>query len=60
MTDVPRVTINFGTPRELCIDAMDITMAKKYLNEGQFGKGSMAPKVEAAVEFAQTVVKLQL
>ena len=51
LTDVPKVCINFNTPQEKTIDRMTITEAQKYLEEGHFAEGSMAPKVRAAVKF---------
>lgn len=53
MTDVPKVCINFNTPQEKSLDKMTIAEAKKYLDEGQFGEGSMAPKVRAAINFVE-------
>ncbi|MDR0969173.1 MAG: carbamate kinase [Lentimicrobiaceae bacterium] len=53
LTDVPKVCINFNTPQEKTIDSMTIAQAKQYLVEGQFGEGSMAPKVRAAVNFVE-------
>lgn len=53
LTDVPKVCINFNTPQEKTIDRMNIAQAKKYLEEGQFGEGSMAPKIRAAIHFIE-------
>ncbi|MEI6574730.1 MAG: carbamate kinase [Bacteroidota bacterium] len=53
LTDVPKVCLNFNTPQEQTIDRMNLAQAKKYLAEGQFGEGSMAPKVRAAVYFVE-------
>jgi carbamate kinase len=51
LTDVPKVCLNFNTPQEKTIDRMNIAEAKRYLKEGQFGAGSMGPKIQAAVNF---------
>lgn len=51
LTDVPKVFIKYGTPEERAIDTMTVSEAKKYLLDGEFGEGSMAPKVRAAREF---------
>jgi carbamate kinase len=51
LTDVPKVCLNFNTPQEKTIDRMSIAQAKKYIAEGQFGAGSMGPKVQAAINF---------
>ncbi|HEY9113243.1 MAG TPA: carbamate kinase, partial [Bacteroidales bacterium] len=53
LTDVPKVCINFNTPQEKTIDRMNIAEAKKYLSEGQFGEGSMGPKIKAAIHFVE-------
>lgn len=53
LTDVPKVCLNFNTPREKTIDRMNISQAKKYLKEGQFAEGSMAPKIRAAIHFIE-------
>lgn len=50
-TDVPYVAINFGKPDQENLKTIDIPTAQKYLDEGQFGKGSMGPKVEAIMKF---------
>lgn len=53
LTDVPKVCINYNTPQEKTIDRMTISEAKKYLTDGQFAEGSMAPKVRAAISFVK-------
>jgi len=53
LTDVPQVAINFGKPDQLNLDTLTTDEARVYLEQGQFGKGSMGPKVEAAVEFVE-------
>lgn len=53
LTDVPKVCINFNTPQEKSLDKMTIAEAKRFLEEGQFGEGSMAPKVRAAINFVE-------
>ena len=53
---VERVAINFGKENEQWISDMTVEEAKKYISEDQFAKGSMLPKVEAAVEFAESGV----
>ncbi len=51
LTDVPKVCLNFNTPQEKSLDRMSIAEAKKYMKEGQFGSGSMGPKIQAAINF---------
>jgi carbamate kinase len=53
LTDVPKVYINFKKPDEKALDEITISEAKKYLAEGQFAEGSMAPKVRAAIYFVE-------
>lgn len=53
LTDVPKVCLNFNTPQEKPLDKMTIAEAKRYLDEGHFGEGSMAPKVQAAISFVE-------
>ncbi len=50
-TDVSHVAINFGKPDQENLKTIDLATAQKYLDEGQFGKGSMGPKVEAIMKF---------
>jgi carbamate kinase len=57
LTDVPKVFLDYGTPQEKAIDKMTVMQAKEYLAGGQFGKGSMEPKVRAAVEFVENTGK---
>lgn len=53
LTDVPKVCINYNTPEEKAIDRMTISEAKRYLAQGQFAEGSMAPKIRAAISFVE-------
>ena len=50
-TDVSHVAINFGKPDQENLKTIDLKTAQKYLDEGQFGAGSMGPKVEAIMSF---------
>jgi carbamate kinase len=51
LTDVPYIYINYKKPNQQVREFLNYTDAKKYLDEGQFAKGSMAPKVEACLNF---------
>jgi carbamate kinase len=53
LTDVERVQRGFGSLMPESIDRMDAAEASKLLKRGEFGAGSMGPKVEAAVRFVQ-------
>ncbi len=53
-TAVDRCALNFGKPNEEWIDNMTLEQAKAYLAEGiHFAKGSMAPKIQAAINFLE-------
>lgn len=53
-TAVEKVVLNFGKPNATPIDHITLTEAKQYLQEGiHFAKGSMAPKIEAAINFIE-------
>ena len=51
VTDVEGVLSDFGTPREKVIQRLSVKDASDFLGHNQTGKGSMEPKVEAAVRF---------
>jgi carbamate kinase len=53
LTDVPKVFINFNKPNQQALDVITVGEAKKYLADGQFTEGSMAPKVRAALQFIE-------
>ncbi len=53
LTDVAYVQRGFGSLMPEDIERMDVTEAKRLLKRGEFGTGSMGPKVEAAVHFVQ-------
>ena len=53
-TAVEQCALNFGQPGQEWIDHMTVAEAKEYLAEGtHFAKGSMAPKIEAAIKFLE-------
>jgi carbamate kinase len=52
-TAVEQVYVNFGKPDQKALDCITVDDAKGYLAEGQFGVGSMEPKVRAAIEFLE-------
>jgi carbamate kinase len=51
LTDVRRVQRGFGSLMPEDIERMDLAEARRLLKKGEFGRGSMGPKVEAAVHF---------
>ena len=54
LTDVPKVCINYRTLQEQALDSMSIAEAERYLAEGMFAEGSMAPKVRAGISFVRS------
>lgn len=51
LTSVDKVCLNFGTDEEEGLDTLSVEKAKKYLEKGMFEEGTMAPKIQAAVDF---------
>ena len=51
LTGVEKVCLNFGGDNEQPLEEMTVAQARQYMEEGQFEKGTMLPKIEAAVEF---------
>ncbi len=53
-TAVEKVAINFGKPDQKWLDKVTLAEAKAYLTEGtHFAKGSMAPKIQAIINFLE-------
>ncbi|MDR1534471.1 MAG: carbamate kinase [Planctomycetota bacterium] len=50
-TGVDAVSVNFGTPRQEELTKISVGSLQKYMDEGQFPKGSMGPKIQAAMDF---------
>ena len=53
LTVVPQAYINFRKENEKALGRITVAEAKKYLEEGQFTEGSMAPKMRAAIKFVE-------
>ncbi|MFD2210905.1 carbamate kinase [Virgibacillus halophilus] len=53
LTDVQNVFVNYGKPDQKALGAISLAEAKQYEKEGQFSAGSMGPKMEAAIKFAE-------
>jgi carbamate kinase len=51
LTDVPYIYINYRKPDQEMKEFLNYTDTLKYLKEGHFAKGSMAPKIEACLNF---------
>ena len=54
LTAVEKVAINFGKPDQKWLDHLTPEEARQYEAEGQFAPGSMLPKVQAALSFAES------
>lgn len=54
LTAVEKVAINFGKENQQWLSDITTAEAKVLMEEGQFAAGSMLPKVQAAVEFAES------
>jgi len=51
LTDVPYVYINFNEPNQEKLEFLNKVDAEKYMKEGKFGEGNMAPKIQACLNF---------
>jgi carbamate kinase len=54
LTDVERVAINWGKPDQVNLSEVSYDEMRTLQAEGHFADGSMGPKVEACLRFAQT------
>ncbi|MBD5148442.1 MAG: carbamate kinase [Oscillibacter sp.] len=54
LTAVEKVAVNFGKPDQKWLDHMTPAEARGYAAQGQFAPGSMLPKVQAALKFAES------
>ena len=53
LTEVEKVAIHFGKPNQQDLGRLSLAEAARYVEEGQFGVGSMLPKVQAAMRFVR-------
>ncbi|MDF1612460.1 carbamate kinase [Stygiobacter electus] len=53
ITDVPKAYINFNKPNQKALDKVSVADARKYYENGEFGSGSMGPKILAAIYFVE-------
>jgi carbamate kinase len=60
LTDVPYIYINFNKPDQEIKEFLNYSDTLKYLREGQFSKGSMAPKIEACLNFIKNGGKMSV
>jgi carbamate kinase len=53
-TAVEQVALNFGTPQQQWVSRLTLSEARRYLAEGtHFARGSMAPKIQAMVNYLE-------
>ncbi len=52
-TAVEKVALNFNKPNQQWLDRLTLAEAKRYLAEGHFAKGSMAPKIQACIRYLE-------
>lgn len=53
LTAVDNVFINFGKENQEALSTVTVSELEKYIAEEQFAKGSMLPKVQAAIAFVK-------
>ena len=52
-TDVPNVMVDFGTPSQRPLGRVTVAELREHAAAGQFARGSMGPKVDAALRFVE-------
>jgi carbamate kinase len=53
LTDVPFIYKNYKKPNQETLEFLNYADTKKYLCEGEFSEGSMAPKIRACLQFLE-------
>ncbi len=53
LTNVDRVSIDYGKPTQRAMERMTLEQAQRFMDEGQFPAGSMGPKIQGAINFLQ-------
>lgn len=54
LTAVEKCAIHFGKPAQKWLNRCTVEQARQYCKEGHFAPGSMLPKVQAAIKFAES------
>lgn len=54
LTDVDHIYVNYGREDERPLGQVEVEEIKRYRDEGEFPKGSMLPKVDAAIRFVES------
>ncbi len=60
LTDVENASLNYGKENQVNLHEIYASEAEKYLKEGHFGKGSMEPKILAALNFIKSGGRLSI
>ena len=60
LTAIDKVYLNFNTPEQKALDILTTTDARKYIQNDEFAKGSMLPKIEACIKFVNSSKKLAI
>lgn len=53
LTNVKQAELNYGTDYASKLGSISVTQANEYIKEGHFAKGSMLPKIQAALNFVE-------
>ena len=53
LTNIEQAELNYNTPQATTVGSVTVEEAKKYIEEGHFAKGSMLPKIQAAINFVE-------
>lgn len=53
LTNVNQAELNYGTDHAKKVGSISVLQAKQYIDEGHFAKGSMLPKMQAALNFVE-------
>ncbi len=54
LTDVEKVYLHYGTPKQKTLDKISLKELKNYYETGHFPPGSMGPKILAAIRFLES------
>jgi len=60
LTDVPFVYLNYKKPNEQKLEFLNYADTMKYLEQGMFGEGNMAPKIKACLDFIKRGGKMSV
>lgn len=54
LTDVEKVYLHYGTPKQMTLDKISLKKLKNYYETNHFPPGSMGPKILAAIRFLES------